>query len=1043
MASKGIWQAKIEKSKDYTIVQHEGTYVEFKNLNSNIVAFVDEECLLEDTADPIKTLRETKWIIIDQIVWDSLLWQYRKDSKKDTFGDSEFFKKIQPHIIKQYNGSKISVKGSDIKDISAGNTYLLIPYSIYPEKRYIQQSIRLVYLKEPYVRYVYIAPPKMQEADIPLGYDSKLHLYGMYANLHLSTHILPDFRRKGKTSFDKVSCKINGVVFFMNQSNEEVTVDNFETVLEAGENNYNSYKDLKIYIDPNWRNSEGTHAKDHQPQKYFIKIFASEIVTSTALNFSNPLGQNDNIKNLFNPIIYNTNTDFQTWYRFDKEDESWIALDMQPHIEVRWDTMEMIFSKIEIEKNNQIQYIGDIPYSNKENDPCGYSSITIKEEFNPNDKKELDEKLAKQDKKLADKKLTKQEVEANKTKINSDFENRKRLPLVLFDEKRSTIDNTSKIFDITTGENKKSVSIKIGGLTNKNVYCQGLLLDETTNQKHNDKKNVFQIERVVFSALRLSNGDYQRENDNTHKKQLKDSEIDTTKENKTDTDVIKNHDNSKIKEVKDVLNWHENEDYTFIGEDELKLNLGYHYIKHLTTFNNEIDPNVIGNLFEEAWLFNYFFLNYSKQKQIYYLPVSTCRYPNQIVKINVLPDIKWTLLFKFNFKKEDWKKFEETYDYEVNAYFLHSSETTQTTSPNGTTTTSHSSTAAGVSIRRTTTVEEIQPKGGIKRLIELLKRVEVSLTAEWTDESSKKQSKDVIEGFYKPIYGFFKKLTDISKMISAITEGESNDEDKNKKKLLDDELKKMAGKKDAKEVVGGIYDILTAKSVETELIYPSIGLGLSWYYGDAYKKDNPIYTGKKALEYNLQVEAKPIVGIQTTLNFLEMLAKKHPIAYIIVKVVQVAAYLTDGKINVSLVISGTLNFEGNGRYNTLSGFSSSSAKKEKLADLTGEVSATLEGELSVKFSTYQIITEFNASGTFKLGVKTKIIPGAHIATDTNGMFYETDLDFEGFTFYLKAEGKAEFLFFGMKIFEWEDSYEPEPWNVGKAYIASEKKYLIQ
>ena len=130
MASKGIWQSKIEKSKDYTIVQREGTYVEFKNLNSNIVAFVDEECLLEDTADPIKTLRETKWIIIDQIVWDSLLWQYRKDSKKDTFGDSEFFKKIQPHIIKQYNGSKISVKGSDIKDISAGNTYLLIPYSI-------------------------------------------------------------------------------------------------------------------------------------------------------------------------------------------------------------------------------------------------------------------------------------------------------------------------------------------------------------------------------------------------------------------------------------------------------------------------------------------------------------------------------------------------------------------------------------------------------------------------------------------------------------------------------------------------------------------------------------------------------------------------------------------------------------------------------------------------------------------------------------------------------------------------------------------------
>lgn len=948
-----------------------------------------------------------------------------------TQGNADFFRKIQPHILKQYNGTKVSVKVSDIKDIAAGNIYLLMPYNNYPENTYINQNIRLVFIKEPYIRYVYIDPPKMQDADIPAGYDSKLHLYGMFAYINLSTHLLPDFRKKGKTSNDKFYSQIRGTIFFINQNNEEVVVDNFITFIEASESNYNNYKNLKVYVDPEWRNTDGVHAVSNQPQKYFIKIFVSEVMSSFSLNPSEPQGNNDNIKNLFNPLIYNTNSDFKKWYRFDKKDEQWIELDMQPHIEVRWDTMEMIYKQLEIEKNNQIQYIGDIPYNEKEFDPCGYSSITIIEEFSDTDKKELEEKKAKQDVKVINKKITKQVAEKNKQKIDKDFENKKRLPTIIFDENKNIIDSTSRFFDITSDEYKKSLTVKIDGLNNKGVYCKGLLLKE--GDKHDNRNNIFQIEKVVYSAKRTSDGKYEKEKSNSP----------NINENHEDYDVIKNPDNSKIRPVNSIVNWNEGTDYNFVGENELKLNIGYHYNKYLTTFNKEINPNVVGNLFEEAWLFNYFFLNYNDQKQLYYLPISTCRYPNQIAKINVLPDIKWTLLFKFNYKKEDWEKFTEDYDYEVNAFLVNNSETVNFSTPNGTTSSHRSRTSAGISISRTTTIQEVQRKGGIKRLLEILKKIEVSLTAEWSDKEGEKQNKDVIEGFYKPIYDFYKKITDISKMISAITEGESNDEDREKKKLLDEELKKVSNKRDSKVLIGGIYDILNAKTIETELIYPSIALGLSWYYGDAYDKDKPEYNGKKALEYNLQIEAKPIIGIQTTLNFLEMIAKKHPLAYIIVKVVQVASFLTNGSIDVSLVIAGTLNLEGNARYNTLSGFSSSSAKKEKLADLTGEVSADLSGSISAKMSKYQIITEFNASGTFKLGVKTKITPGAHLATDTNGMFYETDLDFEGFTFYLKAEGKAEFLFFEMKIFEWEASYEPEPWNVGKAYIASEKKYLIQ
>jgi hypothetical protein len=1041
MGSKGIHTSKIEKSKEYTISERRGNYVEFTNLNSIITVFVDEQCLFADTVNLKETLKKIRWIIIDEIVWTKLIKKYNKDTEKNTRGDSEFFSKINSHIIKEFAGARITVKGSDIENITAGNAYLLMPFTIYPEDMYYNQNVRLVFLKEPSIRYLFVNPPSSTEADIPPGYNTKLHLYGMFAEINVSTHLLPDFRKN-----NNIVNKLMGTVFFINENNEEVTVDAFEIKLESSEGNYNIYRTFKVYIDPNWRDIEGTHAQEYQSQKYFLKVFVMQSDTSFSLIQYSTTDYNESLRNQLNPPTYNTQKDFSVWRYFDKDAEIWVDLNVQPHIEVRWDTMQMIFRQIEIIKNNQIQYIGDIPFSKKEYDPCGYKSITITEEFDDADKKEFDEKNAEQDKKLSEKKITVQESINNRKKISADFENKRRLPLTIFNEDRLSIDQTYKIFEIISGESKKSVSVKVGGLSNKKVLCKGLLLAD--GQRHEDKKNVFQIEHMVYSALKLATGDFQKENDETHEEQLKKSKIPASKDNKNDKDVIKNPDNSKIRKVHDVLNWKENEDYQFIGEDELKLNIGYRYIKHLTTLNKEINPNKIGNLFEEAWLFNYFFLNYEDQKQLYYLPVSTCRYPNQIVKINVLPDIKWTLLFKFNFKKEDWNQFEEVHDYDISAFLIETSETSQVTTSGVTNTSRRNTTSAGVFLSRTTTLEPVQRKGGIKRLIEILKRVEVSLTAEWTDESAAKKSKDVIEGFYKPIYDFYKKITDLSKMISAITEGESNDEDREKKKLLEAELKKMAGQRDAKEVMGGIYDIITSKTVETELIYPSIGLALSWYYGDAYHKDKPELTGKKALEYNLQLKANPIVGIQTTLNFLEMLAKKHPIAYIIVKVIQVGMYLAGEKnsIKVSLAITGTLNFESNARYNTLSGSSLSnyhSAKKEKMASLTGEITAVLEGSINIKFNKYQIITEFNASGEFKIGVKTKITPGAHLATDTNGMFYETDLDFEGFTFYLKAEGKAEFLFFGMKIFDWEDSYEPEPWTVGKAYIASEKNYLIQ
>ncbi|WP_313376609.1 hypothetical protein [Chishuiella sp.] len=900
-----------------------------------------------------------------------------------------------------------------------------MPYTQYPEDNYTTQNVRLVYLIEPHIRYVYVDIPNGKEADIPFFGDKNLHVYGNYATINISTHLLPDCRTVNSKNSQKKSCDIVGFIYFINQQGEEEIVDTFTTKIGTTELNYNYYKNVNVFINPEWREKEGTHKDTTSPQEYFVKIIAKkgdEYTDSTKwysmFSFDEMTKKvGEGIKELFNSISYDTKINFSYWNTFDESIGDWVQItSMQPSINVRYDTMQMIYEKLEIIKSNQINYIGDVPVFIKEYDPCGYSTITISEV--PKEKPDKTDK---------EKKIDKEQT---------------RQSLVIFDEDRAVIDKTENVFEIVAGDDPKKISIKLGKLKNKNVYCQGLLLAK--GEKHDKKQNIFQLESKAFTGQKTVSGEYKKVEDKTHQEQLKESRIPIEKKNEIDYDVIKNEDNSKIAKVKDVLNWEEGRDYNYIGEDQLDISIKYKYIKALTISNKEYNPNFVGNLFEDAWLFNYIMLNYEKNKQQYYIPIGSCRYPNQIVKINVLPDIKWTLLFKFNFKKEDWQEFEEVHNYQVNSFRINIPEIEQTPTPRGIRTTSETASFPRYSITRETTVQPVEREGGTKRLLQLIKRVEVGFFAEWTDNTEKKQEKDIIEDFYKPILEFFNKIITITKITGAILEGESNEEDSERRKLLKDEIKKIKGIRDPKELASGVYDIIKKEPVEHKMIYPSIGLGLSWYYGDAYKKGAPNYNGRKALEYNLQIMANPIIGYNITIDFLEMLARRHPIAYIIVKVVKVGMYLAEGNIDITFKMNGTLNLEGNARYNTLSGFSSThSAKKEKMANLTGEISADLSGEIKAKLNKYQIITEFNASGTFKLGVKAKIIPGVHLATDIDGMYCETDLDFEGFTFYLKAEGKAEFLFFGMKIWEWEDSYEPKPWTVGEAYIASEKKYIIQ
>ncbi|WP_312389249.1 hypothetical protein [Chryseobacterium sp.] len=640
---KGIINVKTKPSKSYTQFEKGGiTYYEMSNTNAEIEAYIDKDCLSREMLDS-KQFPTVHWIVVEEIVWDRVLAEYNKENKLNTtHGNAETLEKIQPHILYSFTGNAIQFNLGIISgDLTAGNVYLLMPFSKFPEKDIPRKYLRLVYVKAPHIRYAYIQPPSMNEADIPPGYDSKLHLYGMNAKLNISNHLLPDFRKQLEDN--SKTCTVRGEVFFVNEGNEEVIVDSFTETIDA--TSYNSYKEFNVFINPEWRDM-GTHEKPNQSQKYYIKLHAyitnRDFSVAQNPDSDNPYDFNSRLKEMLVSGTYNTYTDFQQWRKFNAEKDQWEDLPMQPFIEVRFDTMEMIYRRMEIEKSNMIQYIGDIEYTEQEYNPCAFSVITVN-------------------------------VDNNDYEIFNEFKLTKKVD-----------DKTNRSVDIVCGdEETKAVKVTAKFLKDKNAkpehirtaknghMCEMIL---NNGKKHNGLEDVFKMGWIIGQWV--PSHDPQVWMKNLLKKVnpggtpyyhpsnalsapvldsvkiLPDQDAKGTPAPKSEQKKYEAITVAQVQRFTDA-------DYSLDeASDSITLNLKYNYNK---SYSNEIaryllkeqdflSGGILNDNVKNLWVVRYL-LSWVKGEpleQTYFVPVTTCRYPNQIAQIRVFPDMKWVLNFNYN-----------------------------------------------------------------------------------------------------------------------------------------------------------------------------------------------------------------------------------------------------------------------------------------------------------------------------------------------------------------------------------------------------------
>lgn len=312
---------------------------------------------------------------------------------------------------------------------------------------------------------------------------------------------------------------------------------------------------------------------------------------------------------------------------------------------VQWDTTSEILEKIQIEINNKIAAIGDIPFNKKENNPCRYKKITIIEEVVRADEKKISSKTPRE--------------------------------LVVFNEKSDDVtDLTNMYLEVIAGDSEsssKEITIEVEGYETSNDKCESILLDP--KQKHQNLESVFNLDdiyssKITTDILRTWTYSYtpfsKRNQNNIFSTNIvghatrKNPNI----ENDYDPQPVR-----LIEGLNSVYHWQKDKDYaskwiTAINGEKKAVftisQLKYFYNRYIELTSN----NFVNKELSSLWMMRYLCLT-EELAQRYAIPVSSCAYPNQMAQVKVFPDIEWLINLKFNAENPIYVKSKPNYGVRV------------------------------------------------------------------------------------------------------------------------------------------------------------------------------------------------------------------------------------------------------------------------------------------------------------------------------------------------------------------------------------------
>ncbi len=603
--------------------------------------------------------------------------------------------------------------------------------------------------------------------------------------------------------------------------------------------------------------------------------------------------------------------------------------------------MTVILDKYEASKTNMLTVIGDVEYSSKKVHPCKYSKLTISHKS-------------------------------------------RNTPFVLFDEDKKTkkvVDHTNLAFGIVAGETQETIKILAEGLNIQDYHpdhknppiCHGIttarvrlknfmLKDKPkrhTNQedfKHNTIKDVFSMEKAYVLFPNSTFGILPKEFD---KSVAGDESIDITKQ-AVDFEYL---DSPNEKGIALKVGYLYNKNY-----DNRVLNFLAYETSYLKT-------NQFLESLKNVWAISYLYKIVKGESivQSYFVPITTCRYPNQLAKIVLYPDIKWVINLNYNIKEPLYYK-------------------------------------------QTPTEMEFHKLSGAADMSGQIKRKQEAATAKHIATAYQNQKSEFgiyveceVDGSSKIKLGkdFAEKFR---KMLAPLTWISSFMDDKlavsNAK--AEQEKLKLSGKK-------GLLARLNKLPMSFEIIAPNIGVGLGIGYGE---------TQGHEVGYELagRLLMNPIIGANVTLDILALGSKLKPWGAII-DALDIAAWLAEFcsggrmeleyeitlKFTAEILLVGTGSADGNNKPAELK-YNFASKKYAGNIALQGR----LKGEITFKFGIKlkAKVETANAEPSKESDRKMEEIAGAGIEA---GAHSEVSLTL-GENFGEKDNFTSDFYFSGVTVF---------------------------
>lgn len=412
--------------------------------------------------------------------------------------------------------------------------------------------------------------------------------------------------------------------------------------------------------------------------------------------------------------------------------------------------------------------------------------------------------------------------------------------------------------------------------------------------------------------------------------------------------------------------------------------------------------------------------------QVDHFPVTvqTCRWKHNI-DFAIYPDIKWTAALAFNMDKADFDALKEKFAADNNGKGIKNALQRFTmkrlesveglgkaakdkwSKPTPELDSANEELGEGLGKLFALPKDKTKPpaptkaKGKLAELMELAKEFDFSIKAEWNnDTESIDPVEDLVMKYFRILRGAIKLLKEGQNIIGGNYTGKA-DTSGDDGKDPDEFITKNKGSEDKN--IQGLIEKMQRKPFEYELEFPKIGLAASWYYETMppLNSDSQLWgAGRTVL---IKLDAKPLVGINLKWDFLELLCRRHPVAYIVLKAIDGLLYIfADNKssVDLSVTVTGKISLAASFKHNTVGGnvftrAKGSSAKKEELIKGDASVSVKVECKLYIAKTT----TIFQAKVMVALGLGLEGSAGlglqASLGSDDAGLYMALDLIFEG------------------------------------------------